>query len=632
MPKPYAHHVKSAQGSGRSLEGLQGQNLMGMMSPTGRVQSNPRDRGLEPVGGSLPRPQAALAAGPQRPAGGIYGQPAPTPTPQGVPITGRRLTDKDLLPPAYVRNARPREFWRDTVQPYAGVAWNMSLPGMAYNYLAGNEQAVQEGLQDQVDYWTRYLPDAGKAGVNSFLMYDALERDPVLASDPLQNWAGTSLATGAHALTAAATGGSGNAALAANAGRAGAMAGAKTLAANAGRRAVSVLPARAQAAAAAAASRAAPVATRSGQALYEGAFALPDFSSRLAPGALRTLATFGEQGAKGMINSAGSAFNPLLSVSGARMAPGAVTGAGSALKGLAGFGLNSLGRGWGLGNFAQGAQSGLSSAGELLGDNPDASLGDVAREIGTGMAQRVTALPNTMAFATIPASLASRAPQRDLALQDAAEQGVPVEGYSGVSYPDTAELERIRTQLEEDYPDNPLVRAGMRALGASTPFRGLETYSERKSRDQFDREQSALSRQGLGAELEQRVAGPGSSARDVLAVLERVSPEVKAALYGSTSYDRRQVQAELQELARTDPQAFQVLSNWHGNRNAALQSQAPYLLQSPGPSSNASRRLAQAADPYTMALLLNDPSMMQAFLGSPSQSQAPYGSYAQGVR
>jgi hypothetical protein len=66
MPKPYDHHVKVAQGPGpgNSLESIQSQNLVGMMSPAGRVQSNARTRQPEPVGASLPEPQPGAAPQP----------------------------------------------------------------------------------------------------------------------------------------------------------------------------------------------------------------------------------------------------------------------------------------------------------------------------------------------------------------------------------------------------------------------------------------------------------------------------------------------------------------------------------------------------------------------------------------
>jgi hypothetical protein len=631
MPKPYDHHVKSAQGPGpgNSLESIQNQNLMGMMSPAGRVQSNARTRQPEPVGASLPEPRPGAASS-SRAAGGIYDQPGRQAVPAVVPIMGRRMTEEDLLPPAYVRNARPREFWRDTVQPYASAAWNMSWPGIAYNYMTDNQQAVQEGLEDQGAYYTKYLPDAGKAGVNSFLMYDAMERDPVLARNSLQNWAGTSLATGAHALTAAATGGQGNAALVANAGRAGAT---KAVLPSLASRAGNLVTAAGGKIMSAVPAKVAPVVARAGQAvssagrvvpkaLYEGAFALPQFSSKLSPGALRTVAGFGEQGAKGVFNAFGSALNPLWSISGSRMAPAVLSGSGATATvpgQLTQFALGSLGRGWGLGNFAQGAEAGLSSAGELLGDNPNASFGEVARELAVGPAQRMTGLPNTAQAFTIPASLLSKAPLRENVLRSATEQGVPVDQYGNVSYPDTKELDVIRSQLEQDIPDNAFVRLATGAMEASAPFKGLETYSQRKARAEFDREQAALNRQGLGSELTQRLVGLGQSPQAVMDVLQRVSPELRDSIYGAIPENSR-TQAELGELAASDPQAYQTLANWYRSREEAL--------QSPAPTVDASRRLSQAVDPATMTMLLNDPALLQAVLGPPDQGRSPYGNYA----
>jgi hypothetical protein len=639
MPKPYDHHVKVAQGPGpgNSLESIQSQNLMGMMSPAGRVQSNARTRQPEPVGASLPEPQPGAASS-SRAAGGIYGQPGRQAVQAVAPITGRRMTDEDLLPPAYIRNARPREFWRDTVQPYASAAWNMSAPGIAYNYMTGNRQAVQEGLEGQRAYYTEYLPDAGKAGVNSFLMYDAMERDPRLARNPLQNWAGTSLATGAHALTAAATGGTGNAAVASNASRAGAAkvapwfmadvgskvapvaARAGDLVKTVGGRAMSMVPAPVASVAGSAAARIAPAAARIGQAipkaLYEGAFALPNMSSKLGPGARGRVANFVETGAKGVVNAAGSAFNPLYSLTGARSPAVAINSLGSAGRSLLDVGINSIGRGWGLGNFAQGAETGLSSAGEMLADNPNASFGDLIGQVGRGMAQRVSAMPNTAQAATIPAYLLSNAPQVDLVLQEAAEQGVPVPGYQNAAYPNTGELNTIQSQLNQQ--GGPVSQAATSIVGAATPFKRLETYAQAKQRTAFDSEQNALNRHGLGGELAQRAAGPGNQPLEVTNAMQGLSNQAKDFIYGETE-NSHAVAAELNALAESNPQAYQALRRWDANRQAVLN--RPSSPQVPM-TADSIRRLSQAVDPATMTLLLNDPAMMQALLRSPDQG--PY--------
>jgi len=218
-------------------------------------------------------------------------------------------------------------FWNRS-RPYLQAAWEASPFGIGYNRLTGNQAAAQRGQEDLGGYFTENLPDAARAGVNSFLMTDLLERDPRMAADPYQNWAGRSLAAGGHALLAAATAGQGNAAMASNAGRAGAS-----------------------------------------RFLTQG---MPALASKSSPLAARA----GSQILQTGVNMGVSPVNPLPMWNMTQVMRGApVTATGL---------LNPAVRAMGIGATARGLQAGVESPYMYLQDNPEAGIGRLALEAAKG--------------------------------------------------------------------------------------------------------------------------------------------------------------------------------------------------------------------------------------------------------
>lgn len=632
-PRPYSHRMKQAQGPGpgRSLEDIQGRNLQELVGPQAR---QPGTAGTSPQATAGRLPPGARQADTSRlsPANRMSQVDLRTLPDMSRPTWYDAFGKPQFGEvPAYVQNARPREFWKDVVQPYASAAWNMSVPGIAFNAAAGNQQALQQGLEDQSDYWTNRLPDTLRGGANTFLMYDAFERDPVLARDPLQNWAGYSLGIGAHALTTAATAGTGNAALAANAGRAGAAKATPLLLTNVGTlagkaapvvrsvggRVMSMLPSRAASVAGQIATKAAPalqaaktVGNVGSKALYEGAMALPSYASRLGGGRVGRAAGMLEDAAKGMLNYAGSALNPLYSITGSRVAAGSPFTAGQTLNAV----LNSASRGFGLGAFAQGASKGIESAGERAAYDPQASYSDIGAEAFKGPLQNMAVSPLTALIPATVAGLTSRDPEYYEAAQRAVQEGVSFPGFESPYYLEASKIPEAVQALKQEYPPSTVNQiASAISQGVTfSPGAKTELFSDRRLREQMDEQARALNQAGIGSELAKVVYG-GSSPEEVGSVIQGLglSPETVSFLENPGSGGSPRVQAELAAVKAQHPDEFNVLRNFHLGDQAMRRRLEPPVPLAPIPeeSLDALRRIAMD-NPQVMSMLLKDPARM----------------------
>lgn len=287
-----------------------------------------------------------------------------------------------------------QSWWNRSAKPLMQSAWEMSGPGMIYNAVAGNEQALDRGLTSASDMPARYL-DAGKGGVNNFatgfglLGDDILEREERFKNDPYQNWAGRALGVAALAGSLAAGG-----------------------APAAGGRAVGAGGSAATQAAKSPVSR----------------FLTQGVGELVGPNAGR-LAQMGSQAVRGGVNFGISPINPVPLYNMTRLGTGS----------LGTQAMNALMRGMAIPTVAGGVNDAYQSASQYAQDNPEAGTARLAWEAAKGPLSRVGfyPLPTTSGVAEpvqhIFESMSGEEGLRNALFADLESRGVAPEEATGLT-------------------------------------------------------------------------------------------------------------------------------------------------------------------------------------------------------